>query len=156
MTDNVEELVKQALHNKDIGISYTSHGERGVVYKDGKHVAVPFEEVEFEEPHKRFNAKHHEVMEVIYSAVCDIVNMKRSIPLTRNELIRPAAKRGVTTNGISKKLVNDLIDFDLIQERIIKIVNIEQKPVRSQAVIYFTNKGRSYVRERIDQSYNPQ
>lgn len=153
--ENVEELVKAALQNADAGVSYTVHGERPMKYDQGKPVPQKYPVEELGKLHRRFSDFHHDIIATIYSAMNDIIRLKRSIPLTRNELLRPARRRGITEKGVSKRTVNDLIKFGLIQERIIKIINSAGKPVRAQAIIYLTPRGRAYVRERIDEEYTP-
>ena len=155
MTKDVTQLIKAATNNKEIGVVYTVDGEVSVRMIDGKRVRDKYTFAPLGKLHRKFNQDHAGLMEIIFAAVVDIRKMRRTVPLTRNELIRPASKKGITKNGVSKVLIKDLVKFGLIEERIISIVNAANNPVRAQAVVYFTPRGRTYVRERIDDSYKP-
>lgn len=104
------------------------------------------------------NTLEADMMFVIYTAITDLKeNPKfkgRSIPLTRNELINPQIKGGITDIGFSKTVLKSLEKKKLLEVDVIKLVDTKlRKHTGARTVVFFTGKGRDYVRRHIDPEY---
>ena len=99
-----------------------------------------------------------DMMFVIYTAVTDLKTnpklKKRAIPLTRNEVLNPQIRGGITDMGFTKSTLKSLEKKNLIKVDIIKLVDTKlNKTTGARTVVFFTQKGRDYVRKRINPEY---
>lgn len=141
-----EELKK--LDGRAVAKKWTPDGEVVIIQtKDGP-VDVPLEVDVLRDEPKGFTAEHKDVMEIIYSAVSQINEKGRTVPLTRNELVKDF--------GARPKVLKQLEGWGYIRGRVIKLVpKDDPKSVKGQAVaiFYYTPQGRAYVREHFDPAY---
>jgi len=126
----------------------------------GKMIEVPniILKEEAEIPPNNLKTLEIDMMLVIYTAITDLkTNPKlkgRAIPLTRNELLNPTTRSGITDLGFSKSVLKSLEKKKLLEVDIIKLVNTKSKKhTGARTVVYFTQKGRTHVRRYIDPEY---
>lgn len=104
------------------------------------------------------NAQEADMMFVVYTAITDLkINPKlkgRVIPLTRNELLEPQIRGGITDIGFTKGVLRSLEKKGLLEVETIALVNTKlKKHTGARTVVFFTKKGRDYVRTHINPDY---
>jgi len=117
-----------------------------------------------EYPEISLTPQEEDMMHVIFTAISDIKSnpklKDRSIPLTRKEILEPHFRGGMTDMGFDKSVLRSLEKKKLLESEIIKLVKYEMKdkkivakPTGARNVVFFTERGRSYVRRKFDPDY---
>jgi hypothetical protein len=138
----------EKLDGKEVAKKFGPDGEVAILMIDGKQVEVPLEVDNLRKAPKGFGSTHHDALEILFSAISQVNEMGRLVPVTRNEL--------VDQFKVHPKCLKHLERWGYIKSRIIKLVpKSEPGATKGQAiaVYYPTPQGRAYVREHFDPQY---
>lgn len=148
-----EEIRKQAaLIPRPVAVKYTVDGEvivMGAAHPDDpKKMLVrdlPLSVVESSILPANWQTRHDFIMGVVFEACSQIKQMKnRKVPLTRKELI---------AFGVQKDEIARLVKWGLLSEKPITLQKDGSNAQTTVSIVYFTPKGRAYIRKSIDPSY---
>lgn len=155
MKRELRESAEKAKEGRIVAMRHTPDGAIPLRRVGGSDVDVPFPEEELSED-VHLSPQENDMMAVIYTAVMDIRKLKnRSIPLTRSELLNPSNKGGCTDLGFNKKVLRSLIKKGFLDSPEVDLLRTDKKSIGRRGLVYFTTKGRSYVRQYINKSYLP-
>lgn len=151
----MKEAAARAIEGQIVAMRHTPDGAIPLRQIKGEKVDTPIPEVELEEEVK-LSTQEEDMMNVIFTAVGDIKKLKnRSIPLTRSELLNPSNKGGCTDLGFQKGVLKNLVKKGLLDSVEVDLLRADGKSVGRRGLVYFTPKGRAYVRKYIDEKYQP-
>lgn len=152
---NPDEHIKKQIEKLNLNrpaIRFTPHGEVMVRRQDGvEHQEdFPMEELgDLPEGFELHRDTYIEAMSRIYEACSHIEKMeKRFMPLTRPELLN----FNVMGIKIEKRDIGKLVKWGLLSEKVIPITKAG-RPIGARAVVYFTPRGRAFVRKYFDPAY---
>ena len=134
----MEEQVK--MPGTRMAMKYTPEGEVPVVIEGGVERDLPIPTEDLKPLPTKWRPKHHEGFVKLCWLVGQIVNKKRAVPATRDELL---------DMGIDKGTINDLESFGFVRNRIISLRRGTSggKSVGARAVVYPTPQGHAYLRK---------
>jgi hypothetical protein len=148
MTEDLRKLAEKHLDNihRVVARRFTPDGEIYIYKHQGIETEAPLAMPPWpEDQEHKLDAKQFDAMHIIYTAVEQIKDKGRLVPMLRSEAFG---------FGIEKPTLAYLVKRELVGERVIPLKrNTDQKNIGSRAVIYFTPAGRSLVKKYIDPKY---
>lgn len=154
LVDPEEHIKKQIedLNRKRPLKKFTPHGEIIVQRQDGVERELPYAVEELGDLPNGFDLKsslYMDIMARLYESCCQIDKMKkRRLPLTRAEFLNPA----VIGYRVKKRDLSKLIKWGLVSENVVDVTK-DEEPKGKRAIVYFTPKGRAFVRRYFEPSY---
>ena len=154
--DKLMEIAEKIVERAPYAVRLTPMGEI-LVYKKGDQTS---EEPLSLIPCDRENAlsvAQHDLMCTLYTAAQYIVETGRSVPITRDELIKPRKEGGCTEFGYTKGELQKLEKMELIKIGYAylskKSTGSRKRPVGARVVVYPTALGRGYIQKFIDKEF---
>jgi len=112
----------------------------------GDYVEYPLKTVELMPLPDGFKEAHVIEMKLFHSLLRTIRKQypKRVVPITRKEILR---------SGADSKLLRQLVEFGMLVENYVPILNARGENSGSRACLYYTPQGRALIRAKLDPSY---
>lgn len=133
----------RATTTRSVATRFTIDGEvrvyqKGALQEDGALPVVAF-------VGEALDGLHHDAVCILLALVESVRERgTRLVPVTRGEM---------RTHGVSRRVLAKLEQWGIVKQRIVKLNKVSGKNQPAQVVVYFTDRGRGYVRKFIDESY---